>query len=161
VSSWRRIAPDTLPVIAKCAANYASSLQIVLEAKRDGYDAAIALDYEGHVSEGAGENVFVVRDGIVRTPPLGASILSGITRDSVITLLRDAGYDVREETLPREALYVADEIFYVGTAAEITPIKSVDRIAIGDGTRGALTKALQTRFFGLFTGETPDKHGWL
>lgn len=161
VSSWRRVAPDTIPALAKCAANYASSLQIVMEAKRDGYDAAIALDHQGHVSEGAGENVFVVRDGIVMTPPTGASILAGITRDSVITLLRDAGSEVRETTIPREALYTADEVFYVGTAAEITPVRAVDRVPVGTGERGPLTKALQARFFGLFTGETPDKHGWL
>jgi len=161
ISSWRRVAPDTIPALAKCAANYASSIQIVMEAKRDGYDAAIALDHQGLVSEGAGENVFVVRDGVVRTPSTGSSILAGITRDSVMWLLRDAGYEVREEAIPREALYGADEIFYVGTAAEITPVRSVDRVPIGGGVRGPLTKALQARFFGIFTGETPDKHGWL
>ena len=161
VSSWRRVAPDTIPALAKCAANYASSVLIVLEAKRDGYDAAIALDHQGHVSEGAGENVFVVHRGVIRTPPLGASILGGITRDTVLCLMRDAGHDVREETLPRESLYLADEIFYVGTAAEITPVRSVDRLPVGDGARGPITKALQARFFGLFTGETPDRYGWL
>ena len=161
VSSWRRIAPDTLPALAKCAGNYASSIQIVMEAKRDGYDAAIALDHQGLVSEGAGENVFIVRDGIVRTPHTGSSILAGITRDCVITLLRDVGHEVREEAIPRELLYTADEIFYVGTAAEITPVRAIDRLPVGSGERGPLTKALQARFFGLFTGETPDKHGWL
>ena len=161
VSSWHRVAPNTIPALAKCAANYASSIQVVMEAKRDGYDAAIALDTSGHVSEGAGENVFVVHGGVVRTPPLASSVLGGITRDSVLVLARDAGIEVREEPIPREMLYLADEMFYAGTAAEITPIRSVDKLPVGDGTRGPVTKALQTHFFGLFTGETPDRHGWL
>jgi branched-chain amino acid aminotransferase len=161
VSSWHRVAPNTVPALAKCAGNYASSILIVMEAKRDGYDAAIALDATGHVSEGSGENVFLVHGGVLRTPPLASSVLGGITRDSVLTLAHDAGIPVREEPIPRELLYMADEAFYAGTAAEITPIRAIDKLPVGDGKRGPVTKALQTLFFGLFTGETHDRHGWL
>ncbi len=161
VSSWNRVAPNTLPAMAKAGGNYLSSQLIVMEAVRHGYSEGIALDTNGMLSEGSGENVFVIRDGVVFTPPATAAILPGITRDSVMTLSKDLGYEVREQNLPREALYVADEIFFTGTAAEVSPIRSVDGITIGAGKRGPITEALQKAFFGLFSGETEDKWGWL
>jgi branched-chain amino acid aminotransferase len=161
VSSWQRMAPNTLPAMAKAAGNYLSSQLISMEAKRLGFVEGIGLATDGTVSEGAGENLFVIRDGIIYTPGFAHAGLSGITRDSVIRLARDRGYDVREAAIPREMLYVADELFFTGTAAEITPIRSVDRIAIGNGRRGPITEILQKAFFGLFTGATPDKYGWL
>lgn len=161
IASWSRMAPNTLPAMAKSAANYANSGLIKMEAIVDGYSEGIALDVSGNVSEGSGQNVFIVRDEVLYTPPLGASILGGITRDSVITLARELTLTVREETLPREALYVADEVFLVGTAAEITPIRSIDKITIGSGRRGRVTEALQRRFFAIINGELPDRHGWL
>jgi branched-chain amino acid aminotransferase len=161
VASWMRMAPDTLPALAKSSANYANSGLIKMQAIADGYADAIALDVQGHVSEGSGQNVFIVRDGVIHTPPLAASILGGITRDSIMTLAADLGYPVRETVLPREALYVADEAFFVGTAAEVTPIRSVDRIQIGAGRRGPITEALQRAFFDVINGAVPDRHGWL
>src|SRR6185503_2383757 len=161
IASWSRMAPNTLPAMAKSAANYANSALIKMEAITDGYSEGIALDVNGNVSEGSGENIFIVRDGIVHTPPLGSSILGGITRDSVITLARDLGYTVAESIIPREALYTADELFFVGTAAEVTPIRSVDKIQVGSGRRGPITEALQRAFFAVINGEVADTHGWL
>jgi branched-chain amino acid aminotransferase len=161
VSSWSRMAPDTFPSLAKTSANYANAQLIKMEAIIGGYAEGIALDSYGFVSEGSGQNVFVVRDGILRTPPISASILPGITRDSVMTLARDLGYEVREEMMPREMLYIADELFFVGTAAEITPVRSVDKITVGAGGRGPMTEALQKTFFGILAGELPDRHNWL
>lgn len=161
VSSWQRVAPNTLPALAKAAGNYLSSQLISYEAKRLGFAEGIGLAPDGTVSEGAGENLFVIRDGIIHTPGFAHSVLGGITRDTVIRLARDRGYEVRETTIPREMLYIADEIFMTGTAAEITPVRSVDRLAVGSGRRGPITEALQSAFFGLFSGKTPDKHGWL
>ena len=161
VSSWSRMAPNTLPAMAKSSANYANSGLIKMQALGDGYSEGIALDVSGNVSEGSGQNLFVVRDGAIFTPPLGSSILGGITRDSIMTLGRDLGFTVAESVLPREALYIADEVFFVGTAAEVTPIRSIDKIAIGSGTRGPVTAALQRAFFDTVNGEVPDTHGWL
>lgn len=161
VSSWTRPAPNTMPTLAKAGGNYLSSQLIAMEAKRNGYDEAIALDVNGFVSEGPGENVFLVKNNILYTPPLTASVLPGITRNAVITLARAQGMDVREENICREALYVADELFFTGTAAEISPIRSVDGITLGDGKRGPVTARIQQLFFGLFSGETKDNWGWL
>jgi branched-chain amino acid aminotransferase len=161
VASWSRMAPNTLPAMAKSSANYANSALIKMEALTDGYAEGIALDVHGNVSEGSGQNIFIVRDGTIYTPPLGSSILGGITRDSVITLARDQGYAVSESIVPREALYTADEVFLVGTAAEVTPIRSVDKIRIGAGRRGPVTEALQRAFFDLINGRLADSHGWL
>ena len=161
VSTWARMAPNTMPAMAKSVANYANSQLIKMEALLDGYAEGIALDTDGNLSEGSGQNLFVVRDGIVHTPPVGSSILSGITRDSVITVARDLGFEVRESVLPREMLYVADEVFFVGTAVEVTPIKSVDKIKVGKGRRGPVTQAIQERFFQIVRGDSPDTHGWL
>jgi branched-chain amino acid aminotransferase len=160
-ASWSRMAANTLPAMAKSAANYANSALIKMEAITDGYGEGIALDVHGNVSEGSGQNIFSVRDGIVYTPPLASSILGGITRDSVITLARDLGYTVQETVIPREALYIADEVFFVGTAAEVTPVRTIDKIKIGSGRRGPVTEALQTAFFDVINGERPDTHGWL
>jgi branched-chain amino acid aminotransferase len=161
VSSWTRIAPNTLPALAKAAANYMNSQLIKMEALANGYAEGIALDTNGHVSEGSGENIFVVRDGCIHTPPLGASVLPGITRDSVLTLARAAGIPVVETIIPREMLYIADEVFFSGTAAEITPIRSVDRITVGKGRRGPVAERLQKDFFGVIDGTAPDVHHWL
>jgi branched-chain amino acid aminotransferase len=161
VSTWSRMAPNTLPAMAKSVANYANSQLIKMEAVQEGYAEGIALDTDGTVSEGSGQNVFVVRDNVIYTPGLGASILAGITRDSVITIARDLGFQVREETVPREMLYLADELFFVGTAVEVTPIRSVDRIRVGQGRRGPVTRAIQERFFEIVRGETDDPYGWL
>ena len=161
VSSWRRPAPDTLPTLAKAAGTYLSSQLIAAEAHRNGYAEGIALDVSGNLSEGSAENLFLVQGGVVFTPPLTAAVLPGITRDAVVTLARGLGYEVREQTLPREALHLADEVFMTGTAAEVTPVRSVDRKPVGDGRRGPVTTAVQRAFFGLFTGETEDAHGWL
>jgi branched-chain amino acid aminotransferase len=161
VSSWTRAAPNTFPTLAKSSANYANSQLIKMEALADGYSEGIALDASGLVSEGSGQNLFVVRDGVLYTPPLAAAILPGITRSSVMTIARDLGFDVREDMLPRELLYIVDEAFFVGTAAEITPIKSIDKIVVGEGRRGPVTEALQRAFFDIINGETPDRHGWL
>jgi branched-chain amino acid aminotransferase len=161
VSSWQRLAPNTIPALGKAAGNYLSSQLISMEAKRLGFAEGIGLGTDGNVSEGAGENLFVVRDGVIYTPAVANSILQGITRDTVITLARAHGFEVREQALPREFLYIVDEMFLTGTAAEITPVRSVDRITIGSGKRGPVTEALQSAFFGLFNGKTPDKWGWL
>src|SRR5712692_420092 len=136
ISSWSRMAPNTLPALAKSTANYANSALIKMEALADGYSEGLALDINGNVSEGSGQNVFIVRDGAIQTPPLASSVLAGITRDSIIALAHDLGFTVTETVLPREALYIADEVFFVGTAAEVTPIRSIDKIQIGDGRRG-------------------------
>jgi branched-chain amino acid aminotransferase len=161
VSSWQRVAPNTIPAGAKAAGGYLSSQLISMEAKRHGYAEGIGLTTDGMVGEGAGENIFVVKDGRIYTPPAACSILAGITRDTVMTLARDAGLEVLEQTMPREMLYFADEIFFSGTAAEVTPVRSVDRIQIGAGARGPITELLQKRFFGLFSGQTRDTRGWL
>jgi branched-chain amino acid aminotransferase len=161
ISTWSRMAPNTLPAMAKSAANYANSGLIKMEAVTEGYAEGIALDVNGNISEGSGQNIFLVRDGALHTPPLASSILSGITRDSIITLARDLGYTVTETTLPRESLYIADEVFLVGTAAEVTPIRSVDRIQVGSGGRGPITASLQRAFFDVINGDVPDTHGWL
>ena len=161
ISSWTRTAPNTFPTLAKTTANYGNSSLIKMEAITDGYSEGIALDALGHLSEGSGQNLFLVRDGVIYTPPVTASILPGITRDSVITLAREQGFTVREEMLPREMIYIADEAFFAGTAVEITPIKSADKITIGDGRRGPITEAIQRAYFDLINGEVPDRHGWL
>jgi branched-chain amino acid aminotransferase len=161
IASWSRMAPNTLPAMAKSSANYANSGLIKMEAVLDGYSEGIALDVNGNVSEGSGQNLFVVRDGALYTPPLASSILGGITRDSIVTLARDLGFTVHETVLPREALYIADEAFFVGTAAEVTPVRTIDKITIGSGTRGPVTEALQRAFFDVINGEVPDTHGWL
>ena len=161
VSSWSRAAPNTFPTLAKSAANYANSQLIKMEAVVEGYSEGIALDTSGQISEGSGQNLFLVRDGVLYTPPLSAAILPGITRNSIIQIARDLGFTVLEEPLPRELLYIVDEAFFVGTAAEVTPIKSVDRITVGSGRRGPVTEALQKAFFAVVNGETPDRHGWL
>ena len=161
ISSWARSAPNTFPTLAKTSANYANSSLIKMEAIAEGYSEGIALDTFGYLSEGSGQNLFVVRNNILYTPPLTASILPGITRDSVIMLARDHGFKVREEMLPRELLYIADEAFFAGTAVEITPIKSVDKITIGNGRRGPMTEAIQSAFFDIINGRAADTHGWL
>ena len=161
ISSWNRLAANTMPTGAKAGGNYLSSQLISMEARRHGYGEGIALDVNGYVSEGAGENLFVIRDGVVTTTPVTAAILPGITRDTIITLLKDMGYEVREQNIPREALYLADEVLMCGTAAEVTPVRSVDGIAVGDGKRGPITKQVQDAFFGLFNGQTEDKWEWL
>ncbi|WP_322487074.1 branched-chain amino acid transaminase [Chloroflexus sp.] len=161
VSSWNRFAPNTMPALAKAGGNYMNSQLIKMEALANGYAEGIALDADGHVSEGSGENLFLVRNGVVYTPPLTSSILSGITRDTVMTLLHEMGVEVREQILPREMLYIADELFFTGTAAEVTPIRSVDRIPVGAGRRGPITAAVQEAFFGIVQGERPDRYGWL
>ena len=161
VSSWNRMAPNTFPSLAKANGNYINAALIRMEAEANGYNEGIALDSFGHVSEGSGENVFLVRDGKIYTPPLSASILEGITRDMIITVARDLGYRVSEEMIPREMLYIADELFFAGTAVELTPIRSVDKITIGAGRRGPVTDAIQRRFLSIVNGESPDVHGWL
>jgi branched-chain amino acid aminotransferase len=161
VSSWQRIAPNTLPAIAKAAANYMNAQLVKMEALTNGYVEGISLDASGHVSEGSGENLFIVRDGKINTPPLSSSILPGITRDSVITLASELGYTVIEQAISREMLYIADEVFFTGTAAEITPIRSVDRIVVGKGEPGPITLSLQERFLSIVQGQAEDKYGWL
>jgi len=161
VSSWNRLAPNTLPSLAKAGANYMNSQLIKMEAVTNGYAEGIALDTAGYVSEGSGENIFVVRDGKIHTPPLGASVLPGITRDAILTLARTLDIPVVEGLIPREMLYIADEVFFSGTAAEITPIRSIDRITIGKGRRGPVAERLQKEFFGVIDGSRPDTFGWL
>lgn len=161
VSSWTRIAPNTLPALAKAGANYMNSQLIRMEAHINGYAEGIALDNSGYVSEGSGENLFVVRNGKIVTPPLGASVLPGITRDTVIQLAQWLDIPITESLIPREMLYIADEVFFSGTAAEITPIRSVDRITVGKGSRGPVTEKLQKAFFDLVKGDAPDTFGWL
>ena len=161
VSSWRRPAPGTTPTMAKAGGNYLNSQLSKMEAKADNYSEGIMLDSFGFVAEGSGENLFAVRDGCLYTAPLSAGILHGITRNSILTMARDLGIDVREEVLPREFLYVADELFFCGTAAEITPIKSVDRIDVGEGRPGPITLRIQREYLGIVRGKIPDRHGWL
>src|SRR5207244_3459772 len=161
VSSWTRLAPNTLPALAKAGANYMNSQLIRMEAAVNGYAEGIALDTNGYVSEGSGENIFVVRDGKIITPPLGASVLPGITRDAVLTLARDIGIPIVESIIPRELLYIADEVFFSGTAAEITPIRSVDRVPVGAGRRGPVAEKLQKAFFSVIDGSREDVYGWL
>jgi len=161
ISSWKRLAPNTLPTLAKAGANYMNSQLIKMEALTNGYTEGIALDEAGYVSEGSGENIFLVRDGRILTPPLGASVLPGVTRDSVLRLAQDLHIPVVETIVPREMLYIADEVFFTGTAAEITPIRSIDRIPIGKGQRGPVTEKLQKEFFALIGGTAPDRYGWL
>jgi len=161
IGTWARIAPNTLPAMAKAGGNYLNSQLLKLEAVEDGYAEAIALDTNGYVSEGSGENLFIVMKGELVTTPLHNSILAGITRASVLQLARELGYHVREMVMPRELLYVADEVFFTGTAVEVTPITSVDRIVVGSGDVGPVTKAIQQAFFGIVRGDVPDRHGWL
>jgi branched-chain amino acid aminotransferase len=161
VSSWNRMAPNTLPALAKAGGNYLSSWLIGSEARRLGFAEGIALATDGTLSEGSGENLFLVKDGALLTPELAHSVLGGITRDTVIRLAQERGIEVKECPLPRELLYLADEAFFTGTAVEITPIRSVDRLPIGHGKRGPITETLQNAFFGLFSGKTADKWGWL
>lgn len=161
VSSWQRMAPNTYPAAAKIGGQYINSQLIVMEAVNHGYAEGIALDASGHVSEGSGENIFLLRRGKLFTPPLAASILDGITRQCVITLAGELGLEVCQEPIPREMLYLADEVFFCGTAAEITPVRSVDGIAVGDGHKGAVTSQLMEAFFGIVEGRAPDRHGWL
>lgn len=161
VSSWHRMAPNTMPALAKCAANYANSQLIKMEAVLNGYSEGIALDVHGYVSEGSGENIFVVRNEALLTAPLGNSVLPGITRDSVCCLARDLGIEVVEGPIPREMLYIADEVFFTGTAAEITPIAHIDKIPVGTGKCGPVAKRLQEAFFNVINLKSPDKRGWL
>lgn len=161
MSSWSRLAPNTLPSLAKAGGNYLNSQLIRMEANVNGYAEGIALDPFGYVSEGSGENIFVIRDGVIYTPPLSNSVLPGITRDSVLRLCADLKIPVTETQIPREMLYIADEIFFTGTAAEITPVRSVDRIQIGKGRRGPITQRLQEEFFAIVNGTAPDRYGWL
>lgn len=161
VSSWNRIAPNTLPALSKAGANYMNSQLIRMEAHINGYAEGIALDEAGYVSEGSGENLFVVRDGKMLTPPLGASVLPGITRDTVIKIAGQLGIQIIETIIPRELLYIADEVFFTGTAAEVTPIRSVDRIPVGPGHRGPITEQIQKRFFSIVKGDAKDEFGWL
>jgi branched-chain amino acid aminotransferase len=161
VSSWARLAPNTLPAMAKTAANYMNSQLIKMEAIKDGYAEGIALDTEGHVSEGSGENIFLVKSGTLITPPLVSSVLPGITRDTVLTLARRLGIPVAQERIPREMLYLADEVFFTGTAAELTPIRSVDRVTVGNGARGKVTESLQRAFFDVVECRVADEYGWL
>ncbi len=161
VSSWRRLAATTGASLAKLGGQYLNSQFAKMEAVENGYSEAIVLDVNGFVSEGSGENIFVVSDGVIHTTPLASSILDGITRDSVITIARELGYEVREQLVSRDMLYIADEVFFTGTASEVTPIRSVDKIKVGSGSRGPVTKAIQEQFFGITSGQLPDKHSWL
>jgi branched-chain amino acid aminotransferase len=161
VSSWTRIAPNTLPAMSKAAANYMNSQLIRMEASFNGYSEGVALDDSGYLSEGSGMNLFLVINGTLLTPPLSSSILPGITRDAIIALAQDLGIPVREQVLPRESLYVADEVFFVGTAVEVTPIRSVDHIQVGKGVAGPITRKIQEEFFALTSGKKADTHNWL
>ena len=161
VSSWRRAAPDTFPSMAKTGANYMNSQLVKLEAITDGYQEGIALDSFGFIAEGSGENIFLVRNGVLHTPTIGSAILPGITRDTVMTLARDLGMEVREEQIPRECLYISDEVFLTGTAAEITPITTIDRLPVGNAKVGPVTRRLQEAFFDVIEGRTRDRYGWL
>jgi branched-chain amino acid aminotransferase len=161
VSSWRRMAPDTLPALAKVAGNYVNSQLVVAEARGHGFQDGLVLDVEGFVSEGSGQNIFLVQSGRLHTPPIGASILAGVTRAITLQLASDLSIPAVQMRIPREMLYTADEIFLTGTAAEVMPVKSVDRKPVGSGTRGPITQALQERFFGILSGECEDTHRWL
>src|SRR6202795_3232998 len=161
VSSWTRIAPNTLPAMSKAAANYMNSQLIRMEATFNGYTEGIALDTDGHVREGSGMNIFLVHGGVLYTPPLATSILPGITRDAISKLAEDLNIPLKETVIPREMLYIADEVFFVGTAVEVTPIRSVDKIVVGKGSVGGVTRAIQQEFFALTSGKKADRHGWL
>jgi branched-chain amino acid aminotransferase len=161
ISSWNRLAPNTMPALAKAGANYMNSQLIRMEADINGYAEGIALDVSGLVSEGSGENIFVVRNGVLYTPTLANSALSGITRDSVLTIARHLGLAVSEQAIPRELLYIADEVFFTGTAAEVSPIRSIDRIVIGEGKPGEITKKIGDEFYAIANGLKPDRFGWL
>jgi branched-chain amino acid aminotransferase len=161
VSTWRRMAPDTMPNMAKAGSNYMNSQLAKVESVMNGYDEAIMLDYHGLVGEGSGENIFIVRDGTIYTPPVSSSLLGGITRDSIIQMARDMGLEVKEEQMPREMLYIANEAFLTGTAAEVSPVRSVDKITVGAGKRGEITKKLQDKFFDVVNAKCEDEHGWL
>jgi branched-chain amino acid aminotransferase len=161
VSSWQRMAPNTLPAMSKAAGNYLNSQLIRMEAMTNGYVEGIALDTNGCVSEGSGENIFLVHEGKIITPPLSASILPGITRRTILTICADLGIPIAEQQIPREMLYIADEVFFAGTAVEITPLRSIDRIQVGNGARGPITKRVQDEFFALVTGAKADRHNWL
>ncbi len=161
VSSWHRPAPNTHPVLAKAAGNYLNSMLAKLEALENGYVEAIAVGPSGLVSEGSGQNLFVVRNDFLITPTIDGTMLTGITRDSVLALAREEGIPVREQQVPRELLYAADELFFTGTAAEVTPIRSVDRIPVGEGKVGPITRTLQQRFLDVVGGRAPDRYGWL
>ena len=161
VSSWRKPAPDTFPALAKCGANYMNSQLAKIEAIDNGFDEAIMLDYEGHVSEGSGENIFLVEGEKLFTPAMSSSNLRGITRDSIMTIARDLGYEVVEEVISRERLYSADEVFFTGTAAEVTPIRSIDNRTIGIGKRGPISEKLQSSFFEIVEAKVEDKYDWL
>ncbi|MBI3537253.1 MAG: branched-chain amino acid transaminase [Chloroflexi bacterium] len=161
VSSWRRMATGTFPALGKIGGQYINSQLVAMEASDHGYVEGIALDVNGYVSEGSGENIFVISNGIIYTPPLAASILQGITRTVAIALAREFGYSVVEQNIPREMLYVADEVFFTGTAAEITPVRTIDHVPVGKGERGPITKKLQDKFFAIVEGRDKDRHGWL
>lgn len=161
VSSWNRMAPNTHASMVKAGGNYVNSQLITMEAHDNGFTEGIALDVSGYVSEGAGENIFVILDNVVYTPAVGSSILMGITRDSVLKIIEDLGYEVRHQAIAREMLYMADEVFFTGTAAEVSPVRSIDRIQIGAGRRGPITKLVQEEFFALTSGQKPDRFGWL
>ncbi len=161
ISTWRRMAPDTFPALAKSGANYMNSQLIKMEAVLEGYVEGIALTADGHISEGSGENIFAVIDNVLHTPPLSSSILPGITRNSVIQFAKEQGIEVKETSIPREMLYIADEVFFTGSAAEITPIRTIDKIKIGKGKIGPVTKLLQDEFFAYINGERGDKNNWL
>ena len=161
ISSWNRAAPNTIPTAAKAGGNYLSSLLVGGEARRHGYDEGIALSVDGYLSEGAGENIFVIKDGVLTTPPATSAILPGITRDSIMTLARDKGYQVQEANIAREALYLTDEVFMTGTKAEVVPVATIDKIEVGSGKTRTNNKRAQEAYFGLFNGTTEDKWGWL
>jgi branched-chain amino acid aminotransferase len=161
VSSWNRVAPNTIPAFAKAGGNYLNSQLMKIEARANGFVEAIALDTRGFVSEGSGENLFAVRNGTLYTPPLVAAILPGITRDTIITIARERGLRVEETDLPREMLYVADELFFCGTAVEVTPVRSVDRLPVGNGKPGPITRDIQTAYMAAVTGQMPGKQDWL
>jgi branched-chain amino acid aminotransferase len=161
VSSWRRTVPGVGMAMGKIGGQYVNSQMMVMEAMDHGYSEAIALDIQGHVSEGSGENIFVISDGVIYTPPMAASVLLGITRAGVIQVAKSLGYEIREQDMPREMLYIADELFFTGTAAEVTPIRSVDKVKIGSGSRGPITKSIQEMFFNIVNSNAPDPWCWL
>lgn len=161
ISSWRRMAPDTMPNMAKAGSNYMNSQLAKMESIINGYDEGIMLDYQGMVSEGSGENIFVVLDGVLHTPPMSSSLLKGLTRDAIITIANDMGFEVVQEAIPREMLYIADEVFLTGTAAEVTPVRSIDKILVGKGVRGEITEKLQETFFKIVNGTGEEDYGWL
>jgi branched-chain amino acid aminotransferase len=161
VSSWRRMAPDTMPNMAKAGSNYMNSQLAKMESITNGYDEGIMLDYQGMVSEGSGENIFVILDGVIYTPPISSSLLSGLTRDAIITLAGEMDLEIHQEPIPREMLYISDEVFLTGTAAEVTPVRSVDKIIVGLGCRGEITRKIQDAFFAVVNGENKNYHKWL